>query len=229
MIDYIYCREYGLQAAIPNLTFGLSEANGNPPVIINQKIKPTKQITGRGGIELVQIERVLYSKVIKLSNFNGYDNLYVGKRSAFYFQNVPFDFVNDKWKIRDLSGHPLNNTKFNVYDRPKIKSIIGTFLSRKQDEVFNLMYTEIAKPDGLKKFLNILECVIELQDNFLDLLVPYEETYLPVPDGLKKKETATNERDTNSGDTGGTNTIKYVLGLTLLGYGLYRMKKKKKR
>ena len=229
MINYIYCREYGLQAAIPNLTFGLSEANGNPPVIINQSIKPTKQIIGRGGIELVQVERVLYKKVITLSNFNGYDNLYIGKKSNFYFQNVAFDFTNDKWKVRDLTGHPLNNTKFNVYDRPKIKSILSTFLSKRQEDVFNLMYTEIAKADGLKKFLNILESVIELQDHFFDVLVPYEDTYLPVPDGLENKGNGLKVGDTDGGNssTKTNTTIKYAVGASLLAFGLYRMKKKK--
>lgn len=228
MIDYIYCREYGLQPAILNFTFGLSEANGNPPVIINQSVKQTSTITNtKTGMELVEIKRVLYSKLITLKSFNGYDNLYIGKKSNFSFQNVPFDFVNDKWKIRDLTGHPLNNTKFNVYDRPKIRSILAAFLSKRQDEVFNLLYVEISKPSGLEKFLNILSAVIELQDDFFDVMVPYEETFLDVPDGLGLGNTNGSTLSPPKTNTTTNNQSGLWFGLGLVGLGLYALKKKK--
>uniref|UniRef100_UPI00301BB8DA hypothetical protein n=1 Tax=Emticicia sp. 17c TaxID=3127704 RepID=UPI00301BB8DA len=188
MTDYIYCREYGLQPVIWNYNFGRSEARDYPLVIINQSApKGTPLWTGsieyKPENEIIALNRVLYSKLITLSDFNGYDHIYVGKKSDFYFQNVAFDFVNDKWKIRNLS-HPMNNYKFNVWDREHIKNILNNFLTKQKEEVFNLFYTEIYKSDGLNRSLRILESVIELKDDFLKLLVPAEQQFLDTPEGF---------------------------------------------
>lgn len=231
MNNFIYCREYGLQPVLPGINFGISEANGNPPVIINQSVQKTKTVT-KGTLELVQVERVLYKKLITLSGFNGYNYLYVGKKTNLSFQNIAFDFTNDKWRIRDLSGHSLNNTKFNVYDRPKIKSILSQFLTNRVDEVFNLMYTTIATADGLKKFLSILETVIEYKDEFFNLLKPLEIVYVdPYAD---PKMTNNNSPGTNTG-TGqkGTsetnNNTVYWVGGTLLAIWFWKRRNKKNR
>lgn len=234
MNDFIYCREYGLQPALPGINFGISEANGNPPVIINQAVQKTKTVT-KGTLELIQVERVLYKKLITLSGFNGYNHLYVGKRTNLYFQNVAFDFTNDKWRIRELAGSNLNNIKFNVYDRPKIKSILGQFLTRNVDEVFTLMYTTIATASGLEKFLSILEVVIEYKDEFFNLLKPYEVAYIdpysdPKLTNNNGKGTYTGIEPNNAPATNNpNNTVYYISGTLLALWLVKRIRNKKNR
>lgn len=229
MTDYIYCREYGLQPAIQGYNYGYSEANGRPLVIINQSIKPDGQTTDtRTGEILVQVKQVLYNKLITLKSFNGYDRIYVGKKSNFYFQKV-FLGLGDKWKIRDLSGSSINNYKFNVYDRTEIRNILNEFLSRKQEDVFNLLYTTIREASGLEKFLAILETVIEYKDDFIPLLTHAEEVFLSVSDELiDKGKIKGNTTETGTGISNrSSSTTKTILGLSLIGLGLYAMKKKK--
>jgi hypothetical protein len=233
-LNFIFCREYGLEPAIQGYNYGHSEANGNPLVIINKSVKPDGQtIDTRTGEILVQVKMVLYKKLINLSGFNGNDintNIYVGKKTDLSFQNIAFDFTNDKWKIRGLTGHNLNNTKFNVYDRMKIKSILSQFLTRNVDEVFTLMYRTIATSSGLEKFLSILETVIEYKDEFLLLMKPYDVPYVDPYADLKL--TNTNGTGINSGTMqNGTsetnnNTIYYVGGALVLLWFLKRKKRK---
>lgn len=231
--NFIYCREYGLQPAIQGLNFGHAAYNGNPLVIANINVKPDGQtVDTRTGEVLIQTKQILYLKLIQLQSFNGYDNIYVGKKTNLSFQNVAFDFTNDKWKIRDFAGHSLNNTKFNVYDRPKIKSILNQFLTRNVDEVFNLMYTTIATADGLKKFLSILETVMEYKDEFFNMLKPYEVPYVD-----PYSETKSN--NSNSGtignvsssevETTNNNTFYYVGGTLLLLWLVKKVRNKKNR
>lgn len=232
-LNFIYCREYGLQPAIPGLNFGKAAYNGNPLVIANINVKPDGQtVDTRTGEILIQTKQILYVKLIQLSSFNGYDNLYVGKKTNLAFQNVAFDFTNDKWRIRDFNGHPLNNTKFNVYDRNKIKSILSQFLTSRVDEVFNLMYTTITTADGLKKFLSILEAVMEYKDEFFNILKPYEVAYVDPYTEPK----LTNSNSGTGGNVTGTqvetnnnNTFYYVGGTLLLLWVAKKIRNKKSR
>lgn len=232
-LNFIYCREYGLQPALQGLNFGRGAYNGNPLVIANINVKPDGQtVDARTGEVLIQTKQILYLKLIQLQSFNGYDNLYVGKKTNLSFLNVAFDFTNDKWKIRDFAEHSLNNTKFNVYDRPKIKSILSQFLTRNVDEVFNLMYTTIATADGLKKFLSILETVMEYKDEFFNMLKPYEVPYVDpyAEPKLNTGNTGTTGNVTEvQSETSNNKTIYYVGGTLLLLWVVKKARNKKNR
>lgn len=227
MTEFIYCREYGLEPAVYGFNYGKSEANGNPLVIINRNVKTTDWIVDtKTNQELVSTKRTLYYKVITLENFLTYDRVYVGKRTNMYFQRVMLGF-GDKWKIRDLAGN-LNNLKFNVWDRAEVKGILNALLTEKQEEVFNLLYTQIHKTDGVTKFLAVLESILEYKEDFLELLKPYEEKYLDVPDDLLTDGNGlngSNKAPTNSKQT--TNSNSLWLGVGAVGLGLYALKKKK--
>lgn len=232
-MEFVFCREYGLQPVLYNVNFGRSQARDNPPVIINQFApKPTPVWTG--GIqykpenEVVPAERVLYIKLITLNNFKGYEKIYVGKTTNFYFRNIPFDFTNDKWQIKDLPNSSLNNFKFNVYDRAQIRSILNSFLTRKQEEVFNLLYATIPN-GGLDKFLAILEVVIEYKDDFLKLLEPPADVPYVDPYANKKPiTTTTGNGNSGNGNEKKDNTIYYIAG-GIAALWLWKRRNKKSR
>lgn len=226
MTEFIYCREYGLEPAVYGFNYGKSEANGNPLVLINRNVKTTEWITNsQTNEELVSMKRVLYYKVITLDDFLDMKRVYVGKKTNMYFQRVMLGF-GDKWKIRDLSGN-LNNLKFNVWDRAEIKGIIHALLTEKQDEVFNLLYTQIHKTDGVTKFLAALEAVLEYKNDFLELLEPPKETFLDAPDGLDVGNMNGSNTGTKASNSSTTNQSGFWLSLGVVGLGVYALKKKK--